>query len=145
MESGIQSVKSMFRRPELGLLVIRVSVGLIFIYAGYNKFMAGEETLNNIGSNVKYLGLDVGVNTVSSMFFGIAAAGAEVLGGALLAVGFLTRVSTFFLIITMLVATLYKLDSSVVALSEFGFPLVMGLVCLGLLFTGPGRYSIQKD
>lgn len=145
MESGIQSVKSMFRQPDLGLLIIRISVGLIFIYAGYNKFMAGEATLNNIGSNVKYLGLDVGVNTVSSMFFGIVAAGAEVLGGLLLAVGFLSRTSSLFLVMTMLVATLYKLDTAARELSEFGFPLIMGIVCLGLLLTGPGRYSIQKD
>ena len=145
MKSGMEGVKALFRRPELGLMVIRVSVGLIFVYAGYNKFMAGKETLSMIGSNVKYIGLDVGTDTVSSLFFGIAAAGAEVLGGLLLSVGFLFRISSIFLFFTMLVATLYKLDAPSWELSSFGFPMIMGLVCIGLLFTGPGRYSLQKD
>ena len=145
MNTGIQGIKSTFRQPDLGLIIVRISVGLIFLYAGYNKFMGGEETLNAIGANIKYIGLDVGSNNISTLFFGVLAAAVETFGGLMLVIGYFFRTSSFFLVITMLVATLLKLDSSVPELSEFGFPLIMGLVTFGLLFTGPGRYGLQKD
>ena len=145
MNTGIQGIKSTFRQPDLGLIIVRISVGLIFLYAGYNKFLGGEETLNAIGANIKYIGLDVGTNNISTLFFGVLAAAAETIGGLMLVIGYFFRTSSFFLVITMLVATLLKLDTSVPELPEFGFPMIMGLVTFGLLFTGPGRYGLQKD
>ncbi len=130
MDTGIQGIKSVFRHPDLGLLIIRVAVGLIFLFAGYTKFMAGETTLNTIGANIKYLGM---------------AASSEAAGGLLLVIGYLFRTSTGFLLITMIVATLSQLDSSVPELADFGFPMIMGLVVAGLLFTGPGSFSLQKE
>ena len=145
MNTGIQGIKSTFQRPDLGLLIIRVSVGLIFIYAGYNKFLAGENTLNAIGANIKYLGLDVGTNNISTLFFGVLAAATETIGGLMLVIGFFFRISSLMLFVTMLVATLLMMDKSVPELGEFGFPMILGLVSIGLLFTGPGRYAVQKD
>ena len=145
MNTGIQGIKSTFQRPDLGLLIIRVSVGLIFIYAGYNKFLAGENTLNAIGANIKYLGLDVGTNNISTLFFGVLAAATETIGGLILVIGFFFRISSLMLFVTMLVATLLMMDKSVPELGEFGFPMILGLVSIGLLFTGPGRYAVQKD
>ena len=145
MDTGIQGIKSVFRHPDLGLLIIRVAVGLIFLFAGYTKFMAGETTLNMIGANIKYLGMDVGTNNISTIFFGVLAAGSETVGGLMLVIGYMFRTSTAFLFVTMIVATLSQMDSSVPELAEFGFPMIMGLVVAGLLFTGPGRFSLQKD
>lgn len=145
MDTGIQGIKSVFRHPDLGLLIIRVAVGLIFLFAGYTKFMAGETTLNTIGANIKYLGMDVGTNNISTIFFGVLAAGSETVGGLMLGIGYMFRTSTAFLFVTMIVATLSQMDSSVPELAEFGFPMIMGLVVAGLLFTGPGRFSLQKD
>ena len=140
----MQSIKSVFRRPDLGLLILRVSVGAVFAINGYNKFMAGEKTLNAIGANIRYIGLDVGRDNVSTLFFGIAAAAAELIGGVLLAAGLGFRTSAVFLFITMLVATLMKIDTSG-ELNAFAYPMIMGLASLAMLFTGPGRYSLQRD
>lgn len=145
MNTGIQGIKSTFRQPDLGLLIIRVSVGLVFLYAGFNKFAAGENTLHAIGANIKYLGLDVGSNNISTLFFGVLAAAAETIGGLMLVIGFFFRISSVLLFVTMVVATLMMMDKSVPQLTEFGFPMIMGLVSFGLLFTGPGRYALQKD
>jgi putative oxidoreductase len=145
MSGGIQGIKSMFRHPDFGLLVIRAGVGIVLAIAGFNKFMAGEQTLHAVGANINYLGLDVGTQNISTLFFGIMAAGTELVGGVLLVVGLLYRVSAVMLFITMLVATLMMVDTSQGDLTKFGFPMVMGLVLLGLLFTGPGRLSVQKD
>lgn len=145
MNTSIQGIKSVFRHPDTGLLIIRLAVGIILLIAGYNKFMGGESTLHAVGANIKYLGLDVGTNNISTLFFGVLAAGVEAVGGLLLVVGFLYRTSAFFLVWTMLVATLMKIDTSGGNLSEYGYPMVVGLVVLGLLFTGPGKLSLQKD
>ena len=112
MNSTIQSIKSAFRHPDLGLLIIRLALGAIFVIAGYNKFMSGESTLNAVGANIKYLGLDVGTNNISTLFFGSLAAGLEVAGGVGLAVGLMFRTSAFSLTLVMLVATLMKIDTA---------------------------------
>jgi uncharacterized membrane protein YphA (DoxX/SURF4 family) len=129
----------------MGLLIIRAGVGIVLAVAGYNKFMGGEEVLHQVGANIKYIGLDVGVNNISTMFFGVLAAGVELGCGLLLVVGFFYRTSAALLFATMLVATLMMLDVSSGDLTKFGYPMVMALVLLGLLFTGPGRMSLQKD
>ncbi len=143
--SRVQGIKSLFRHPDLGLLIIRAALGFIFLIAGYNKFVSGEETLHAIGLNINYLGLDVTPNTVSTMLFGVLAAGIEVVCGLALIVGYLFRTSTLALFMVMLVATLMQIDTSRGDLTEFGYPLVLGLVLAGLLFTGSGRLSLQKD
>ena len=129
----------------MGLLIIRAGVGVVLAIAGYNKFMGGEEVLHQVGANIKYIGLDVGTNNISTMFFGVLAAGVELVGGLFLAVGILYRTSAALLFGTMVVATLMLLDVSSGDLTKFGYPMVMALVLLGMLFTGPGRLSLQKD
>ena len=145
MNTSIQGIKSVFRHPDAGLLIIRAAVGIILIIAGYNKFMGGEAVLHAIGANVKYIGLDVGTNNISTLFFGALAASVEAFGGVLLLIGFFYRTSAFFIFFVMLVATLMKIDTSGGDLTQFGYPMVVALVVLGLLFTGPGRLSLQKD
>lgn len=145
MSTGIQGIKSLFRHPDTGLLIIRAGVGIVLAIAGYNKFMGGEGTLHAIGATINYIGLDVGTNNISTMFFGVLAAATELVGGIFLIAGILYRTSAAMLFMTMLVATLMMIDTSGGDLTKFGYPMVMGLVLLGLLFTGPGRLSIQKD
>ena len=145
MKSSFQSINSVFRHPDLGLLLVRLVVGPVLAFAGSSKFAAGTETLHAVGKCIDYLGLDVGSQNISTMFFGVLAAGSELAGGILLVIGLLFRTSAFFLFITMLVATLSVVDSSGGDFGEFGYPMVMAGVILGLLFTGPGRISVQKD
>ncbi|MEX0331399.1 MAG: DoxX family protein [Puniceicoccaceae bacterium] len=145
MKTGIQGIKSLFRHPDLGLVIIRLGVGIVLAIAGYNKFMGGETTLHAVGANIKYLGMDVGTNNLSTMFFGVLAAGVELAGGLFLIVGILFRTSAFFLLMTMLVATLMMIDTSGGDLTKYGYPMVIGLVLLGLLFTGPGKFALMKE
>ncbi|MGC9450502.1 MAG: DoxX family protein [Oceanipulchritudo sp.] len=145
MNSTIQSIKSAFRHPDLGLVILRAALGVIFIIAGYNKFMGGEATLHAVGLNINYIGMDIEPNSISSLFFGSLAAGVEVAGGLGLLAGLLFRTSAFFLFLTMVVATLMKMDTATNGINDFGYPLVMALVSLGLLFIGPGKICVQKD
>lgn len=145
MNTGIQGIKSLFRHPDLGLLIIRAAVGVVLAIAGYNKFMGGEATLHAVGANINYLGLDVGSQNISTMFFGVLAAGVELGGGVCILVGFLFRTSAALLFMTMLVATLMMIDTTGGDLTKFGYPMVVGLVMVGLLFTGPGKFCLSKE
>lgn len=145
MSLGVQGIKSVFQKPDLGLLIIRIGLGVVLAINGWNKFSAGAPTLHAVGANVKFIGLHIGTENAFTLFFGIAAAGSELIGGILLSVGWLFRTATALLIVTMLVATLTTYNASHGDLNQFGYPMVIGLALLGLLFTGPGRISIQKD
>ena len=129
----------------MGLLIIRIAMGAVLALAGYNKFMGGEATLHAVGANIKYIGMDVGTQNISTLFFGVVAAGVELGGGIFLMAGILYRTSAVMLFLTMLVATLMMLDTSNGDITKFGYPMVVGLTMLGLLFTGPGKLSLQKD
>ena len=63
----------------------------------------------------------------------------------LLLVGLLFRTSTVILMGTMLVATLYKFQTTDGDLTQYGYPMLVLFVLLGLLFTGPGKFCLQKE
>lgn len=79
-------------------LLFRLFLAPIFITFGLNKAMHFERTLAWFGSVESGLGLPF-----PAVFLGLVI-GAEVIGGALLLLGFLTRLTTVPLMITMLVA-----------------------------------------
>jgi putative oxidoreductase len=141
----MQGIKSMFRHPDLGLFIIRAALGIILMIAGYNKIMGGTEQLHWVGSNVKYLGFNVEPNTFTTLFYGILAAGSELLGGLLLIAGWLFRTATVPLMGTMLVATLFKFQTTSGDLTQYGYPMIFFFVLLGLLLIGPGKFSLQRD
>ena len=136
----VESIKHFYRQRDLGLLLLRVSVGVIMIIHGVPKFLGGTTTLEEVGSAMAYLG----VNYVP-VFWGFMAAFSEVLGGLLLIVGFLFRPACFFLGFTMVVATLLNFSVG----SDFGsitaHPLTMTFLFFSLMFIGPGRFSVQKE
>lgn len=145
MQAAVQSIKSIFKQPSFGLLVIRLAIGGILAYAGWNKLQGGEAVLNAVGANIKAIGIQVGSDNAMTFFFGIMAAVSELVGGVLVISGFIFRTATVPLIGTMVVATAYKYDASGGDFTQFGYPLLALLVLVGLLFTGPGRIAFQKD
>ncbi|MCC5807882.1 MAG: DoxX family protein [Opitutales bacterium] len=141
----LSSVKVLFVRPEFGLLVIRVSVGALLAYYGLMKFMDGQDRLVGLGKAIENVGIPAPDGTPMPLFFGIMAAAAELAGGVLLVIGFLFRPAAALLVFVMAVATATTYGMSEGDLTRWGHPLIFTLVLLGLLFTGPGRMSIQKD
>ena len=145
MSLGVQGIKSVLHKPEFGLLVIRIALAIILIQAGWAKFSSGEDTLHSIGSSVKFVGLDIGQDNAVTLLFGIAAAGSELIGGILLVVGWLFRIASSLLLATLVVATVMMYQVGKGDIAEFGYPMVLALVLLGLIFTGPGKLSLQKE
>jgi putative oxidoreductase len=71
---------------DFGLLVIRVGLGIMFIYHGYPKLLGGVHTWAMLGSSTKYVGI-----TFAPAVWGFLSSLVETLGGIFLIVGLAFR------------------------------------------------------
>jgi putative oxidoreductase len=84
----------------------------------------------------------VGVNFAPEVW-GFLAALAEFGGGLLLALGLWFRLACLGLLVTMIMATVMHLTKGD-GFSGYAHALESAFVFLGLLFAGPGRYSLDE-
>lgn len=122
---------------DVGILIIRVGIGLIFIRHGYPKILAGTSEWQWLGSQMANLGI-----TFAPLFWGFAAAWAEFFGGILLTCGLATRVASFFMACVMFVAFVMHVKKG----DSWGYmshPLALLVVFIGLMVCGSGRYSLD--
>jgi len=120
---------------NVGLLVIRVGIGIMFIMHGWPKISGGPDSWAQLGQTIGTVGIHFGYP-----FWGFMAAFAEFVGGIALILGLFTRFFSLLMLITMVVAAamhLRKGDGVAVA----SHAIEMAVVFLGLLFTGAGAYS----
>lgn len=136
------AVQRLFQKPELGLFILRVSLGVIMIIHGVPKFLGGEEVLKRVGGAMAEFGI-----TFLPQFWGFMAAAAEVGGGLLLIVGFLFRPAVAMLFFVMLTAAMVKHQPGmgIADFNEYAHPFTLMFVFLAMLFTGPGKMSLQKE
>lgn len=125
------------RYRDVGLLIIRIGLGLSFIFVhGMRKFFGGPEVWERYGDRVAYIGIEF-----LPTLWGFMAGLSEFIGGLLLLLGLLFRPTLFLLICTMIVAAAYHIGSG------NGSPwhaLELGIVFIGLFLTGPGRFSLDE-
>lgn len=123
---------------NIGLLIIRIGLGIMFMLHGYPKMFGGPEMWVEVGSAMQFLGIDF-----APMFFGFMAGVTEFFGGIFLLVGLFFTPSILLLIVVMIVATAQHLGAGDDFVS-FSHSIEMGIVFAGLLFTGPGKYSLDR-
>lgn len=123
---------------SLGLLVLRIVVGAIFAAHGAQKVF--EFTLPGTIGNFEGMGVPLPEIAAPVVAF------VELIGGILLIVGFLTRPVAILLAIDMLVAlVLVHLPAGLwVGDGGYEFVAVLGAVALALVFTGAGRFSLDR-
>jgi putative oxidoreductase len=125
------------RAGDLGSLFLRLGVGMVFAWHGWQKFDGGVENF------AKYLSsLNVPAPEVVAWLQVVA----EGVGGVLLIVGLLTRYVTLPLIAIMIGAIfMVKVDVGFIVQNRAGAELDVALLggLLGLLFIGPGRLSLD--
>lgn len=116
--------------PDLGLLLMRVALGAVFVMSGAAKFMAIAGTAKFFAS----LGLGI--------FWVYVVATVELLGGLAMLLGLGTTLAGWLLAIDMLVA-IYLVKFSA-GFTGYRLELTLLLVALGLAFTGAGKYALHR-
>jgi putative oxidoreductase len=127
------------RYRDAGLLLLRIGIGLSFIGYGTPKVLGGPAMWEELGQSMRYLGI-----TIAPVVWGFLAAVSELFGGFALVVGGLFRVATFFLVCTMIVATIQHFGRGDGYSGGAFHSIEMGVVCLSLFLMGPGKYSLDE-
>jgi uncharacterized membrane protein YphA (DoxX/SURF4 family) len=115
-----------------GLAIIRIVLGVFMIYHGWEVFDA--EKMKG------YLVWDQFKNVPAAMVY--AGKIAELLGGLLLAVGFLTRTAAIVIAITMLYVSCFVGHGKI--WYEDQHPFLFVLLALVFFFTGAGKWSLDN-
>jgi putative oxidoreductase len=125
---------------EIGLLFLRLTVGLTLAAHGAQKFgWFGGQGLDATGQAFEALGFQPGRRHV--MMAGLVEAG----GGLLLVLGFLTPVAAAAVLAVMLVAgvSVHVKQGFFIMSGGYEYTLVLGVAGLALAFTGPGALSLD--
>jgi putative oxidoreductase len=124
---------------ETGLLLIRASIGLIFIILIAPVLWNGQGSWEYFGSAMRHLDFHSHFK-----FWGFVGAVLGCAGGVLMILGLFFRVGVLFDLVITLIHLVGLWDSHV----DFGArlpALEMAIVLLSLLFIGPGKYSVDKN
>ena len=120
----------------LGHTLLRVTLGLLFIFAGYGKFVNPEGVV----------GMLTGIGFVAPTFFAWVLLLSELIFGALILIGFKVRYTAWPLAFILLVAeiTVVIPGQGISSTSSF-FHLISiaGLITVAL--TGPGKWALSKN
>lgn len=132
-------LESLGKYRNTGLLVLRIGLGIMMMLHGFPKLSGGVETWTKVGGSMKLIGIDF-----VPVFWGFMAALAEGVGGLFLLLGLFFRPVMIFLVLTMAMAATVHLSDPKQGLMDASHAIELGIVFLGLLFIGPGKYSIDK-
>lgn len=127
-------MKSFNAFQPLGLLLLRMALGLIFFSHGYPK-------LAHAGGGMQAFFVQHGLPGYFVHIAGVV----EVFGGILLVLGLFTRVGALLLAIEMGVA-IWKVHSGggYLAVHDYEFPLALGTACFALATVGAGKFSLDS-
>ncbi len=121
---------------DAGLLIVRLGLGLGFlIFHGWSKLIAGPEGWQSLGSVMGHIGINFGYS-----FFGFMAGFSESIAALFIALGFIFQPMLALLSFTMIMASFSHLASGQ---GSPGNALTFLIISLGLIFTGPGKYSLD--
>jgi putative oxidoreductase len=121
-----------------GLLIIRVGLGIMFMFHGYPKLLGGTESWTAMGNAMKFTGI-----SFYPAVWGLLAAVTETFGGVLILLGLAFRPASILLAVTMIVASIMHLKSGD-GLGGASHAIEAAIVFIGLTFIGPGKYSVDK-
>lgn len=123
---------------NIGLLILRVGLGIMFILHGYPKLFGGPQAWEQVGQATRALGIDF-LPVALGFFAGIT----EFFGGIFILFGIFYRPAIGFLIFVMLVATAIHIANGD-PFSLLSHPLEIAIVFISMLFLGPGKYGLQQ-
>jgi putative oxidoreductase len=126
---------------NFGLLIIRIGLGIMFIYHGFPKLEGGVKTWTMIGHATNNVGIHFW-----PVVWGLLCASVETFGGFLLIIGLIFRPVCLLLVIDLVIAALFHLHQSgpMGGLGAASHAIEDAIMFAGLLFVGPGKYSVDK-
>jgi putative oxidoreductase len=126
------------RRRDLGLLVLRLGIGAMFVGHGLPKLLGGVKRWQTVGEAIGVLGIHF-----APTCFGLAAALSEFCGGILLAAGLAFRPACALLLTTMVVATLHHVHRGD-GFATASHAVEAAILFASLLLIGPGAWRLGR-
>ena len=124
---------------DIALLLLRIGFAFSVAYAhGWGKITGGEEKWEKLGGGMEDLGI-----TFALVFWGFMASFAEFFSSILIGLGFFTRLNSFLLAFTMLVAFYHHIHGG----DGFGDAShSFDLMCVSVFFliAGAGKFSLDN-
>ena len=122
------------KNHDLGMLLLRLAVGIVFVAHGWAKFADMASTIGFFGQ----LGMPA--------ILAYVVAAVELLGGLALVVGIYTDLAALLLTIVMAVALVYvkMVTLKMGLLGGYEFDLVLLAATLTIMFIGPGKHVAMK-
>ena len=126
------------RKNDVGLFILRLSIGGLMLFHGMSKIIYGTEQVENIL-----------LRTGMPVFFTFGVFLGEVLAPLMLILGYKVRLAGFLIAVDMLVATLLVHASDFTQMNELGgwmleLNALYFLGALSIIFLGSGRIAITK-
>lgn len=126
--------------PSLGLLILRVVMGVTLAAHGYNKFFGG----GRIAGTARWFD-SMGMKP-NGKVHAIMAASTELGAGLLFAAGLLTPLAAAGMVGLMVVAayTSHRQNGFFIVKSGWEYNLIIATIAVGVATAGPGRYSLDN-
>ncbi len=124
---------------DIGILIIRIGVGTMFIVHGAPKIFGGPDYWKMIGEAMANLGIHF-----APVIWGFMAGFSEFFGGICLILGLFTTPACFFLISTMMVASTTHFANGE-GINGASHAIEAAVLFFGIIFTGPGKYSLDHQ
>ena len=123
---------------DVGLLILRIGIGCMFLFHGAPKLFGGTEKWEKVGAAMGSIGIQF-----MPVFWGFMAAISEFFGGICIVLGLFFRPACILLTITMAVAASRHLGKGE-GLGGASHAIEDGIVFLSLILIGPGKYSLDE-
>jgi putative oxidoreductase len=126
------------RFRDLGLLLLRVGLGGMFMAHGWPKLAGGEKVWTKLGKEMAHLGIDF-----APTFWGFMAAISEFFGGLAFALGIGFIPATILLLSTMIVAATMHLQEGHKFVKS-SHSIEAAIVFGAMLLIGPGQHTLAN-
>jgi putative oxidoreductase len=130
----INGIIERLHNPDIGILLVRLAVGIVFINAGWMKLQMTEFVVPSFAS--------MGIPAFLAYFVIYA----ELIGGILLVLGVFVRYAAIVIAIIMAVATFMVHWQAGFSLSNGGYEytFVLGLCAIAITTLGAGKYTVLR-
>ncbi len=124
---------------EAGLLLMRVALGVLFVVLTAPVLLSGPSRWGSFGSGIRSVGL-----ASNYQFWGFLGALAGCVGAVLMIFGLFFRPGVLLVLAITLVHTVGAFDGGGTVRGNLA-AIELCAMLVGLLFVGPGKYSVDKS